>query len=222
MGAAGSMGAAASAAPWGSPAASWGSPAPAQGASAAVVPAASSGGAAYNGAHSGGVRFGTSRTAALAWGIGSVLAALMCAGIADESSGAGALVRLLALVGFVLLFVAGARLLFIAASRRKLTLEISGEGLTVVKGRDRWQLPWYWVARTRVVEHGSRPWLAVWLAPGVMPPKSLGGGSLRSYHGGIRLFPVAHERRGRRRAREVRELRAALAWHGPQAYDRSP
>jgi hypothetical protein len=177
---------------------------------------------AYNGVATGGVRFGSSRGTALAWGCGSFLLAMIAAGVASDAGEANKpIVALLALIAFVMLLVTTARLLYIAA-RPQLSLEISSEGLAVAKGRHRWQLPWYAVARTRVVQHGSRPWLAVWLAPGWTPPRALGGSAIRTYHGGIRLFPVAHERRKRHREREVRELRAALAWHGPQAFDRSP
>ncbi|MEQ7011263.1 serine/threonine-protein kinase [Actinopolymorpha sp. B17G11] len=188
----------------------------------AVQPQPPAAAPAYNGAATGGVRFGSSRGTALAWGGASAFLSLIAADIARDSSDAQKpVVALVAFIAFVMLLVTAARLLYIAA-RPQLSLEVSTEGLTVAKGRDRWQLPWYAVARTRVVQQGSRPWLAVWLAPGWMPPRALGGSAIRTYHGGIRLFPVAHERRRRRREREVRELRAALAWHGPQAFDRSP
>ncbi len=198
----------------------------------AVVPAASDrrepegrgdhGAVAYNGAHTGGVRFGTARVPALVWGSTGVVVGLAVGNAAEQASREGHPVAgFLLLVGCVLLLLAGGRRLYHAA-RPAPTLEIGRDGLTVSKGRDRWHLPWYEVARTRVVTHNGRPWLAVWLAPGVMPRRTLGGMPLRSYHGGVRLFPVAPERRGSWRAREVRELRAALAWHGPQAYDRSP
>ena len=178
-------------------------------------------GPAAVGAHTGGVRFGMSRAVAVSWGAGTLVAALVCAGIADESSGAGPVMRLAALVCFVMLAFATARLV-VSAIRPQLGLEIGGEGLTVSKGRHRWHLPWYTVARTRVVTHSSRPWLVVWLTPGALPPRVFAGSTVRTFHGGIRLYPVAHERRRGRRTREVRELRAALAWHGPHAYDRSP
>src|SRR5262249_14462249 len=40
--------------------------------------------------------------------------------------------------------------------------------------------------------------------------------------GGSRVFPVGPEHRRRARNREVREVRAALAWYGRSAYDPSP
>jgi eukaryotic-like serine/threonine-protein kinase len=183
----------------------------------------SAGGAvAYDGTHTGGVRFGPARMPALLWGSGGLVAGLVVGSLAEQSSRDGhPAIAFMLLIGCVLLLVAGARRLYHAA-RPAPAIEIGRDGLTVTKGRDHWQLPWYAIARTRVVTHNGRPWLAVWLAPGVMPRRTLGGTPLRSFHGGIRLFPIAPERRGSWRAREVREVRAALAWHGPQAYDRSP
>jgi serine/threonine protein kinase len=165
----------------------------------------------------GGVTFHTSRVAALVWGSASAVAALMAGEVANASSGGPALA---ALVAFVCFTVAGCRQL-VRALRRPLRLEIGTAGLSLTRGRDQWRLPWHAIARAKLVGEAKRPWLTVWLTPGNHPP-AWATSARHSYHGGFRLFPIAHERRRKRRAREVRELRAALAWHAPQAYDPSP
>ncbi len=169
----------------------------------------------------GGVRFGNSPSAAFLWGLLSMTGALVAAAVAAEESGARPMVRAAALATFIMLVVTGSAQL-LRSLRPRLTLEVNAYGLTVVKGRDQWQVPWTAVARTRLVDDSSRPWLVIWLAAGATPVTTFRVLPFRSYHGGLRLFPVAHERWRRRRSREVRELRAALAWHGPHCYDRSP
>ncbi|GDY33313.1 serine/threonine protein kinase [Gandjariella thermophila] len=163
-----------------------------------------------------GTRFQTSRRAAVLWSAGCALAALYLAGVADH--GAGPVMRLAAFVGFVALLVLAARLL-VSALRPAAGVRLTAEGMIVTRGRAEARLPWSAVSRVRVVEQGSRPWLVVWLTEGAPVPAPMGGGIFQRYHGGLRVHPVAHERFRRRRAREVRELRAALAWYAPKVYD---
>jgi serine/threonine protein kinase len=167
-----------------------------------------------------GVIFRTSRAAALVWGSVSALAALVTSGLANPDLGEPGSVRLAALAAFVFFTVAAVRQ-FARATRRPLRLEIGTAGLALTQGRDQWRLPWHAIARAKLVGDAKRPWLTLWLNPGNLPP-AWATRPWHAYHGGFRLFPIAHERGGKRRAREVRELRAALAWHAPQAYDPSP
>jgi eukaryotic-like serine/threonine-protein kinase len=97
-------------------------------------------------------------------------------------------------------------------------LEVSSAGLTVGRGSRSRQLPWPDLARARVVEDGQRPWLVVWPLPGV----SRAGLGAMVNGGGLRAYPIGHGRSRRARGRELRELRAALAWHGRAVYDPSP
>lgn len=96
-------------------------------------------------------------------------------------------------------------------------LEVSSAGLTVGTGSRSRQLPWSDLVRARVVEDGQRPWLVVWLRAGVSRAR-LGA----MVNGGLRAYPIAHGRSKKARGRELRELRAALAWHGRAVYDPSP
>lgn len=168
-----------------------------------------------------GTRFQTSRFTALMGGSLGVVGASILAGIADTGSGAGPFGRFLAGIGFILLAIFAVRLLF-AALRPQLTLHINGEGLVLSQQNQHRQLPWRDIVRVRVVDHKTRPWLVVWLKEKAVPPKSLGQGTFRPYHGGVRVFPVGHERLRQRRVRDMRELRAALAWYAPRAYDPNP
>jgi serine/threonine protein kinase len=168
-----------------------------------------------------GTRFQTSRFTALIMGSLSVVGASIMAGVADAGSQAGPFGRFLAGIGFILLAIFAVRLLF-AALRPQLTLHINREGLVLSQQNQHRQLAWRDVVRVRVVDHKSRPWLVVWLKEKAVPPKSLGQGTFRSYHGGVRVFPVGHDRLRQWRVRDVRELRAALAWYAPRAYDPNP
>ena len=168
-----------------------------------------------------GTRFRTSRFTALILGSLGVVGASILAGVADAGSRAGPFGRFIAGIGFILLAIFAVRLLF-AALRPQLTLHINREGLVLSQQNQHRQLPWRDIVRVRVVDHKSRPWLVVWLKEKAVPPKSLGQGTFRAYHGGVRVFPVGPERLRQRRVRDVRELRAALAWYAPRAYDPNP
>ncbi|GAA4980713.1 protein kinase domain-containing protein [Actinopolymorpha pittospori] len=169
----------------------------------------------------GAVQFRTVRWQALLLACCQVVVGLTLAAWADRAWWADRGVRLLALIFFVVFFAAATRQLMRVA-RPSFSLEVGPSGLVVRRGRQRWSLGWRSIARVRVVEHGARPWLVVWLADGSTPPRTLGTAAFRRYHGGLRLFPVAHEQGRRQRRREVRELRAALAWHAPRAFDPNP
>ena len=117
----------------------------------------------------------------------------------------------------VLLVVAARHALH--ALRPQLGMRVDTEGLVVSRGHSEQRLPWSAISRARVVDDRARPWLVVWLAEGAATPAPMGGGVFQRYHGGLRVIPVAQDRRRERRAREVRELRAALAWYAPRVYD---
>ena len=156
--------------------------------------------------------FRTSRSSALLWGTLTGLAALACAGISGGASkthdNGGAL---LFFVAFVLLAVAAGRLLW-NLTRPQSFVEVSASGVVIGRGPRRRELTWPQIARVRVVDDKHRPWLVIW-------PRGTEISEYPAYHGGFRVFPVGHERLRRARAREVRELGAALGWYGGPAYD---
>jgi eukaryotic-like serine/threonine-protein kinase len=165
--------------------------------------------------------FRTSRVSALVLGAVTTVGAIVCLAISQESSAAresGA--ALLFFIAFVLFAVPACRLLWILV-RPGRWVEVSGDGITLGKGDRRHKLAWSQVARVRVVEDKRRPWLVVWPRDQQAAQIELGG-AYSELHGGFRVFPVGHERRRTARAREVRELRAALGWYGRATYDPSP
>ena len=165
--------------------------------------------------------FKTSRTAALVGGGAPLTGALICSSIAGAASSAGeGGVALFWFVWFVILMFPAVRLLW-SAIRSRRTLELAAEGMTIGVGTRRRTLAWPQVARVRLVETRGKPWVVVWLADGNDTLSGFAGPN-RAEHGGYRVFPVGHERRGKRRFHEVRELRAALGWYGRNAYDWSP
>ncbi|MDX8140991.1 serine/threonine-protein kinase [Lentzea sp. BCCO 10_0061] len=156
--------------------------------------------------------FSTSRFVPMAWGGLNLAVALLAAAIADPAAQANGATQLLALAAFCVLVVRAVRY-FSAAARRKVVIEISREGIATTRNGKFHQYWWYELARVRVVPHKKRPWVVVWLKDPA--PRRFFG----AHHGGVRVFPVAHERTRRRRERDVAELRAALAWYLPRSYD---
>jgi hypothetical protein len=165
---------------------------------------------------SAGISFRTSRAAALAWGCAN-LAGAVVAGMVSAPP-AAPLVRLAALVLLLLLLANGVRLL-VRAVRAQVSLEIGTHALSVRRGGRHHELPWSRVERVRIVDERTKPWLVAWLADGETVPDPLGGTVFRLHRGGLRVYPIAHERPRPQRAREVRELSAALAWYAPGAHD---
>ncbi len=165
-----------------------------------------------------GVRFKTSRSVGLSWAGANVLAAIVTASIADPAAGAPAAVRLAAFIAFLAFAVAGIRLL-VGAARAPLTLDVGPDGITLSNGAESRRLPWYAIARVKVEAHHARPWLVVWLVAAAKAPDTLGRGSFTKHKGGLRVYPISHERYRKRRDRDVVELRSALAWYGSSAYD---
>ncbi|GLZ28869.1 hypothetical protein Lesp02_10590 [Lentzea sp. NBRC 105346] len=159
-----------------------------------------------------GARFTTSRLVPVFWGGVNLFAALLAAAIADPAARANGATQLLAIAAFVVLMIRAARFFSIAV-RRKVSLEVSREGVAITRAGAFKQYWWYELARVRVVPHRRRPWLVVWLKEPVQRR------FFRAHHGGVRVYPVAHERSRRRRERDVAELRAALAWYLPRSYD---
>ncbi|WP_447009796.1 serine/threonine-protein kinase [Saccharothrix hoggarensis] len=165
-----------------------------------------------------GVRFRTSRVVGASWAGAHFLAALVTAAIADPNSSAPGAVRLAAFVAFVVFAVATIRLL-IGVARSPLTLDVGPDGITLSNGGKTRRLPWYAIARVKVEAHHARPWLVVWLVGAAKAPETLGRGSFTQHKGGLRVYPISHERYRKRRDRDVVELRSALAWYGSAAYD---
>jgi eukaryotic-like serine/threonine-protein kinase len=192
--------------------------APAPGWNGQSTPAASGNAHQQHGSLSRSAEFRTSRATALAWSALTGFAGLFSATVANENSGQPAAVRLLALMAFVFFVVVTIRML-ITAFRAQYHLEVDQAGLNVTKDGQHWQLPWHTIARVRIVNTDSKPWLVVWFNELYQGPNLH---AFEGHHGGVRVFPIGHEHLRKRRWTEVRELRAALAWHAPQALDRSP
>ncbi|WP_158843697.1 serine/threonine-protein kinase [Saccharothrix deserti] len=165
-----------------------------------------------------GVRFKTSRVVGSTWAAANALAAVITASIADPAAGAPDAVRLAAFIGFLAFAVAAIRLL-IGVARSPLTLDVGPDGITLSNGAESRRLPWYAIARVKVEAHHARPWLVVWLVSAAKTPETLGRGSFTKHKGGLRVYPISHERYRKRRDRDVVELRSALAWYGSAAYD---
>ncbi|MEU4743812.1 serine/threonine-protein kinase [Actinosynnema sp. NPDC023658] len=165
-----------------------------------------------------GLRFKTSRAVGLSWGGVNVLAAVVTASIADPAAGAPDAVRAAAFVAFVACAIAAIRLL-VGVARAPLTLDVGPDGITLSNGTESRRLPWYAIARVKVDPHHARPWLMVWLVGAAQTPATLGRGSFSRHKGGLRVYPISHERYRKRRDRDVVELRSALAWYGSAAYD---
>jgi hypothetical protein len=165
-----------------------------------------------------GVRFKTSRVVGASWAGANLVAALVTAAIANPDAGAPNPVRLAAFLGFLLFAFAAVRLLVGVASA-PLTVDVGPDGITLSNGSESRRLPWYAISRVKVEAHHARPWLVVWLVSAAKKPESLGRGSFTMHKGGLRVYPISHERYRKRRDRDVVELRSALAWYGSTVYD---
>ncbi|MET9023566.1 serine/threonine-protein kinase [Actinopolymorpha sp. NPDC004070] len=171
-------------------------------------------------ADGGTVRFTTNRLPGLIIAACQLLVGIVSLRWAGQASGSDPVMRVVALVAFLVLFVLATRHL-IRSARRGYTLELNRQSLVAAKGRQRWEIPWETVARVRVVGDRSEPWVVVWLVDGWTPPRKLAGRVFRRYHGGYRLYPVGHQDGRRSRVREIEEVRSALAWHARRAFDPS-
>ena len=100
--------------------------------------------------------------------------------------------------------------------RRRVVLHLSPEGLAITRGYQQAAIPWSSVTRIRIVGDIRRPWLVAWLNHDVTLPTPA-----RLHHGGRKLYPVAHERSGRRRTNQLNELQAALNWYAGHLHDRN-
>ncbi|MBB5800617.1 hypothetical protein F4560_000385 [Saccharothrix ecbatanensis] len=165
-----------------------------------------------------GVRFKTSRAVGASWAGANLMAALVTAAIANPDAAAPNPVRLAAFLGFLLFAFAAVRLLVGVASA-PLTVDVGPDGITLSNGSESRRLPWYAISRVKVEAHHARPWLVVWLVSAAKTPESLGRGSFTTHKGGLRVYPISHERYRKRRDRDVVELRSALAWYGSTVYD---
>jgi eukaryotic-like serine/threonine-protein kinase len=165
-----------------------------------------------------GAQFRTSRASGLSWAAANTCAALVTGTVADVNNGAPGAVRLAAGIAFLVFVIAAVRLL-VNALRSQLTIDISPDGITLTSGEQSRRLPWYAISRIKVEAHHARPWLVLWLVDGAKPPETLGRGSFQPYKGGLRVYPISHERYRKRRDRDVVELRSALAWYGASVYD---
>ncbi|MFC5289657.1 protein kinase [Actinokineospora guangxiensis] len=148
----------------------------------------------------------------VAAGVGLGGAALLAAAAAEAArTGQQAMALLVFAVAVLLALVAVQRIGQAVAPRRG--VEITAAGLSWRRGATVTTLKWPRVARVRIVEDKDRPWLVVWPRdPSSLPAKP-------DHHGGYRVYPIAHGKAAKARAREIGELRAALQWYGRSAYD---
>lgn len=102
--------------------------------------------------------------------------------------------------------------------RRQVELHLSPHGLTVVRGARQATVPWSGVTRLRVGGDRKRPWLIAWLEPQYQWALPV---PVRPYHGGLKIYPIAHGGTDKRRTRQVDELRAALNWYAGYLHDNS-
>lgn len=102
--------------------------------------------------------------------------------------------------------------------RRRVVLRLTPEGLSLERGYQQAAIPWSAVTRLRLVGDLKRPWLIAWLDAShqsTLPTPR------RRHHGGLKLYPVAHERAPKHRAHQLNELQAALNWYAGRLHDRS-
>lgn len=99
---------------------------------------------------------------------------------------------------------------------RKVRLVVNADGLTATRSGRTGFVPWAGVSRIRLVGHSRRVWLVVWLDPARAADLPA---SPRRFHGGHRIFPVAHGATSRRRLRQIGELRSALTWYAGRLFD---
>lgn len=165
-----------------------------------------------------GATFRTSRGAGVTWGCVCLAGAIVTGRISGPSTAAFPLLRLTAFLACLLLLGNAIRLL-VRAARPQMSLDLGRPGFRVRRGQRGTELAWADVARVRIVDETKRPWLVVWLRDGRPEPVPLGGNVFSRRHGGLLVYPIAHERPRLRRLREVGEMRAALAWYAPQVHD---
>jgi hypothetical protein len=165
-----------------------------------------------------GVTFKASRMAALAWaGLNGVIV-LMALALADRDNPLPEDANFIAAIVAAFFTLTTVRLL-IGALRPRLGLDIGPDGLAVSCGTQERRLPWYAISRVKVVVRRGKPWLVVWLVGAAGEPKTVGHGTFKPYKGGYRAFPVSHEKGAKGRAKDVTELRSALAWYASNTYD---
>ncbi|MEV6287151.1 serine/threonine-protein kinase [Kribbella sp. NPDC051770] len=118
---------------------------------------------------------------------------------------------LLSLIGLAVLAF---RVPFLFA--RTVRLVVNADGLTATRSGRTGSVPWSAVSRIRLVGRPRRVWLVVWLDPARAAELPA---SPHRFHGGHRVFPVAHGATSRRRLRQIGELRAALNWYAGRLFD---
>ncbi|MGW3467787.1 protein kinase domain-containing protein [Saccharopolyspora sp. NPDC000995] len=90
-----------------------------------------------------------------------------------------------------------------------LHLKINSDGLLISRMGLTREIPWSQVDRVDVVGNGKRTAVAVWLADG-RKPNSLWWHRARTYHGGVRVFPIGATGGWLTRRQEARRARTAL------------
>jgi hypothetical protein len=102
------------------------------------------------------------------------------------------------------------------ACRRRVELRLMPQGLSVARGYQEGSVPWSAVTRLRIVGDIRRPWLVAWLDASHQDSLPVWR---RRHHGGVPLYPIAHECSVKRRNHQLRELQAALHWYAGYLHD---
>jgi len=162
-----------------------------------------------------GVRFKESRVAELGWAL--VTGFITLVALAFQGSGGRGLHY--ASLTAALVFAIWTIRLLVGSLRPRLGLEVGPDGLVVSSGTTERRLPWYAIARSKIMYRRGKPWLVLWLVPAAGEPATLGNGTFKPFKGGYRAYPVSHERSKARQGQDVGELRSALAWYGSSTFD---
>ena len=163
-----------------------------------------------------GVRFKESRVPDVGWAM--VTGFITVVALAFQSPGGDQGVRLVMLTIAVVFSLWTIRLL-VGSLRPRLGLDIGPDGLVVSAGGRERRLPWYAIARIKVMYRRGKPWVVVWLVPAAGEPETLGHGTFKPYKGGYRAYPLSHEKGKARQGQDVGELRSALAWYASSTFD---
>ncbi|HET6739730.1 MAG TPA: PH domain-containing protein [Kribbella sp.] len=110
------------------------------------------------------------------------------------------------------LFLVAAVRAWIVLLRGRSELRLTGEGLTIRRGRRELSLPWDSVGKVRVDWQSKTPWVVVWLHSSVAPEQVP---VPRRSDGSYRVLPIGRGRSMKSRLRQLGEFRSAgMAYAG--------
>lgn len=121
-------------------------------------------------------------------------------------------------IGMSLLAFGGGLSLLKAVCPR-LRLKINSDGLRLSRAGMSREIAWDQVKRIGVTGRGKKQALAIWCVEGAPVPKTTLWHPVRSYHGGVRIFPVGTSGGWLKRRRESKRIRTALSQYAQRRYD---